>query len=182
MKDRVISVAWLRLANDRGNYRGVMALPAELGLRKLDEGYQICFQPVNEIQNIREMVGSIELSNERNSTEVVFAGEALEVDLTWEAPKGGQTKLFAGETELMVDFEKNKLFYGAAEQELDLCGEQLLNLKVLIDQEVIEFYGNDGTIYGAIEVEENLLGKSLRVENSTKLLRVEWYRLMTVEG
>lgn len=182
VKDRVISVAWLRLENDRGNYRGVMALPAELGLRKLDEGYQICFQPVKEIQNIREMVGNIELSNERNSTEVVFAGEALEVDLTWEAPKGGQTKLFAGETELMVDFEENKLFYGAVEQELDLCGEQLLNLKVLIDQEVIEFYGNDGTIYGAIEVEENLLGKSLRVENSTKLLRVEWYRLKMNEG
>ena len=38
-----------------------------------------------------------------------------------------------------------------------------------------------GTIYGAIEVEENLLGKSLRVESIVKCCCKEWYRLETNE-
>lgn len=203
VQDRVISVAWLRLENDRGNYRGVMALPAELGLRKLGEEYHVCLQPVRELQNVRSFGGKQELVEDAASLEIAFAGEPLEVDLAWEADacwkaatgqemdetrraelsretlgtcNTGLTRLLVGETKLVVDLAERKLILGTG-QEIAFPGEAGFKLKLLIDQEVIEFYGNDGILYGAIEVEENLLGKSLQIENFTKQCQVEWYRL-----
>ncbi len=176
--DRVISVAWLRLKNDRGNYRGVMAMPAELGLKKLGDEYKIAFQPVRELQDIRCFAGNLELEKGQHYVEIAFEGKPMEVDLSWEAGETGQIRLLAGDTEMVVDFDANRLLLG---DEQELYCEQIRNLKLLIDQEVIEFYGNDGTIYGAIEVEENLLGKSLRVKSAAKLCCMEWYRLETNE-
>lgn len=180
VSDRVISVAWLRLANDRGGYRGVMALPAELSLRRLGDKYKIGFQPVRELQDIRHFTGRLKLAHEKRTSEIAFEGVPLEVDLSWEVGEAGKIRLLTGDTELVIDLEANLLLFGK-DKESCLEDEQLRKLKLLIDQEVIEFYGNDGTIYGAIEVEENLLGKSLRVETTAELCHMEWYRLETNE-
>lgn len=50
-------------------------------------------------------------------------------------------------------------------------------LHLLIDQEVIEFFTNRGTSYGAVETEENVLGGNLLVKS-----RFRWMRSHTTDS
>ena len=47
----------------------------------------------------------------------------------------------------------------------------------IIDQGVIEFYGNDCLIYGAVEPEENILHKSLVLEVDAELETMQIYTI-----
>ncbi len=39
---------------------------------------------------------------------------------------------------------------------------------------MIEFLGNDGTVYGAVEAEENILGKSVNIISPGTGVTKEW--------
>ena len=47
--DRCISVAWLRTENDKGGFRGMMAIPMEMSLKRAEKGYRINIKPVREL-------------------------------------------------------------------------------------------------------------------------------------
>ena len=51
---------------------------------------------------------------------------------------------------IVISFEKEKEF----------------SLKVIIDSGIMEFFGNDGTIYAAVEAEEEVLQKPVRIEEN----------------
>ena len=53
-----------------------------------------------------------------------------------------------------------------------------LNLDFIIDQEVIEFLGNDGVIYGAVETEENILRKEIVIESTVELESMRLYEII----
>ena len=48
VEDRTILVSWLRTENDRGGYRGMMAIPMELSLIRTEAGLRIKQTPVRE--------------------------------------------------------------------------------------------------------------------------------------
>ena len=48
----------------------------------------------------------------------------------------------------------------------------------IIDQEVIEFLGNDGVIYGAVETEENILRKEIVIESTVELESMRLYEII----
>ncbi len=49
---RTVSMAWLRTENDKGGFRGIMSLPAELSLIKRDGSLRIRFKPVEELWRV----------------------------------------------------------------------------------------------------------------------------------
>lgn len=177
VEDRVISVAWLRMDNWRGNYRGLMSLPAELSLIKNNDGYRLKFQPVQELQSVWGPVH--EQKEETNHVQIPLTGKPLDLTLTWEAQKKGNTKLLLGNYEIHIDFVRESISFYDLDKHADTAliafnPHEPLTLRLIIDQEVIEFFGNDGIIYGAVEMEENILRKTLTVESSAKIHTVKW--------
>ncbi len=52
-----------------------------------------------------------------------------------------------------------------------------LNLDFVIDQEVIEFFGNNGVICGAVETEENVLRKNILIESELEPEVMKFYEI-----
>lgn len=189
VSDRVISVAWLRMDNDRGNYRGMMSLPAELSLVKRGTEYRIAFRPVRELEALREerfegienrKYGKKQTKEWKNR--LLLRGEPVEIALSWGQQEEGQTTLSVGNSSFVVDFTKKSIcLYEKGKQtewNMDLfTNDGQLDLQLIVDEEVIEFYGCGGTVYGAAETEENILNKELTVESTAEIRSMEWFEL-----
>lgn len=178
VEDRIISVAWLRLANDRGNYRGLMSVPTELSLSKTHNGYQLRFRLPRELTAYRQLRRELEKGGKTLETEL--KGVPAEITLTWNVPETGYTKLLIGDTAVTVNFEKGSLSFVNPQvypeaAVIPFDKKKSLNLDLIIDQEVIEFLGNDGVIYGAVETEENILGKKIIMESTAELASLRFY-------
>ena len=180
VSDRVISLAWYRMKNDRGNYRGVMSLPAELSLVKQGENYRIRFQPVSEFYTYRQFGG--ELKKNRHTAEIELTGTPMEVTIVWKPQKEGRTKLSIGSTIITIDFNNGIMEFRNPQIDSDTIvvpfdRQRQWKLDLVIDQEVIEFYGDDGVVYGAVETEENVLRRKLLLESTVEMDSVKWYEL-----
>ena len=172
VKDRVISVAWHRMENDRGNYRGLMSLPAELSLKKIKDKYKICFNLPKEFDSYRHL--SAELTEKTENFETQLAGTPREITLEYTAQSRGITKLSVGDTVFVIDFDKGNLSVSksAIYEEgyvIPFDNSEGFNLDLIVDQEIIEFYGNDGMIYGAVETEEDILSQKVVLETTAEI-------------
>lgn len=177
VNDRIINIAWLRMDNCRGNYRGLMSLPLELSLVEKDGTWKIKLEPVHELQ---ACCGPMQhLGKESTPAQLQLNGVPLDVNLSWEPQNKGVTKLFLGNMEIIVDFARETIRFNDLEKHADIAfisfsHKEKLHLRLVIDQEVIEFFGNHGIIYGAVEMEENILRRTLSVESTAQIASMEW--------
>lgn len=177
VNNRTISIAWLRMDNCHGNYRGLMSLPAELSLMFKNGHYHLKFQPVREIQTVLGPVNQLEKG--KSHTQLLLNGTPLDVRISWKSQKKGTTKLFLGNYEIIIDFVREIIRFNDLEKHADTAfisfnHNENLDLRLIIDQEVLEFFGNHGIIYGAVEMEENILRSTLTVESNAEIASMEW--------
>lgn len=180
VEGRTISVSWLRLKNDRGNYRGAMSLPMELSLWKKDGRCQLRFHLPKEFLACRQLCCAPVEGVKRFETEL--KGRAAELLLCWNTQESGITKLWIGCTEITADFGEGCLTFTNPQIEAETIvvpfdQKVTLTLDLIIDQEIIEFLGNDGAIYGAVETEENILQKKVMVESGMEIASMTFYEL-----
>lgn len=180
VEDRTISVSWLRLKNDRGNYRGAMSLPMELSLWKKKGSYQMRFHLPKEFLAYRRLCCAPVEGVKK--FEIELKGRATEILFCWNAQDGGVTRLWIGSTEVTLDFDEGCLTFGNPQVDAETIvvpfdKKESLTLDLIIDQEVIEFLGNDGAIYGAVETEENILQKKVVMESGAELASMTCYEL-----
>lgn len=179
--DRIISHAWLRLGNDRGNYRGLMSLPAELSLLKRGNSYKIRFSLPKEFRACRQLC--IELEGGKKALKTRLEGTAAEVMLSWKPQEAGFTKLQIGNTSFTVCFDKGQMEIRntkASDENITVIPfdrNEALDLDFVIDQEVIEFFGDNGVICGAVETEENILRKEIALESTAETEVVKMYEI-----
>ncbi len=175
-RDRVISVAWLRMKNHRGNYCGLMSLPMELSLTETFDGIRLKLQPTKEFKRLE---GTYQLLNEE---EVLLKGIPACIKLCWDNSAEGETKLQIGNTKITIQLNLNRLMINTKENDsevsvISLGRNMKQELTLILDQEVIEFLCNDGTVYGAVEVEENILGKSVKIMETGNGITIEMCKL-----
>lgn len=175
IEGKTISVAWLRLQNTRGNYCGLMSIPAELSLRKKDAGYQMCFTPVTERMANRKRI--LSLTDYTGHLLIPCEWTPHQIDMEWERNCTGETRLQIQNVEMVLDFTEGRLIFRDLSDNTETVHvpierEETGNLSVIIDQEAVEFFGNDGTIYGVVEVEENALGNSVSLKTKTCGMRM----------
>ena len=177
--NRVIHISWVWIKNGRGNYRGMMSVPCELSLRKNNGRYQVAFRSVRELS---ELSGKITVLPRGTITaKLPFEKKATQVNLTWVHPQHGKTTLEVQNLQMVMDFTKKTLDIhnqGTGErlacvtlEETETC-----ELHLLVDQEVIEFFTNRGTSYGAVETEENVLGGNLLVKSEIPVDEITYHR------
>lgn len=163
---RVISMAWLRMKNDRGNYRGLMSLPLELSLIKEENGYKICFEPAKELVNL-------ETEWYDKLTDMISPdGRAARIVLNPEADTQGEWRLTIGRLKLTADFYSGILSMEDTESHVYYMKEKISagqEISFIFDQEIIEVFAENGKIYGAAETEENILGMDWEVFRTEEL-------------
>ena len=178
IEGRVVNTAWLRLKNVRGHYCGLMSIPTELALKKTDKGYRMCFRPVRELESYRGKENSFETNPE--VIQLKLQGNPVRIDFSWDAPEEGRTKAVIQNIEMTADFNSGCLRFqdrstGEEISYITLRKGEKTKLSLIIDQEVIEFFGNDGTIYGMAETEENVLKEKLCITMDAPKTSVTWY-------
>ena len=178
IEGRVVNTAWLRLKNVRGHYCGLMSIPTELALKKTDKGYRMCFRPVRELESYRGKENSFETNPE--VIQLKLQGNPVRIDFSWDAPEEGRTKAVIQNIEMTADFNSGCLRFqdrstGEEISYITLRKGEKTKLSLIIDQEVIEFFGNDGTIYGMAETEENVLKQKLHITMDAPKTSVTWY-------
>lgn len=179
VENRVIHISWVWIKNGRGNYRGMMSVPCELSLRKNNGRYQVAFRSVRELS---ELSGKTTVLPRGTITaKLPFEKKATQVNLTWVHPQHGKTTLEVQNLQMVMDFTKKTLDIhnqGTGERLACVTVEdtETCELHLLIDQEVIEFFTNRGTSYGAVETEENVLGGNLLVKSEIPVDEITYHR------
>lgn len=180
--DRVISIAWLRLSNDRGNYKGAMSLPMELSLLKSKEDYRLRFQLTKEFLAYQQLRQELVLTGQ--NTEWVLNGISAQITITSEQRNSGGIQLNIGDTHILICFDDGTMTFSnpqvySEKIVVPFDKTEALNLDFIIDQEVIEFLGNNGLIYGAVETEENILRKKITMTSDSESAFVKFFEIVT---
>ncbi len=149
MEGRTVSVAWLRTKSDRGNFRGIMSIPTELSLVKQGNSWKMCFRPARELW--RRFSEGREFTAENGKVAVPMGGKPVIAVISW---KPG---------------EKHIVKVGATEIE---AGASAQPLTLIADHGIVEYFGDGGRVYGAIEVEENILDRDIAVNSGAESVRV----------
>lgn len=176
---RVISVAWLRMKNTRGNYCGLMSMPCELSLKRRPEGPRIAFAPVRELQSA---AGAEEALPEGcRMQRISLDNQAAMIRLEWKKPGRGQTRVRIRDVEMVADFTVGTLDFvrtadGANLSHVTLAQAENYAVELLIDQEVLEFFAEDKTVYGALELGENVLGAQVELDSEIPVDRCVYRR------
>jgi len=178
LEGRVVSVAWLRTGNIQGGFRGMMALPAELSLIKEGEQYNMKFRPVKELEQYKKTQEVV--CTGKKSFEIPLADTAAELTIKWGQQNIGCTTITAGAVSACVDFETGALIIEnkkCCEEPfvIPFNNEKAFQLKMIIDRGIMEFFGNDGTIYAAVEAEETVLRKTLVVKSGVEAEEVQYF-------
>ena len=147
---RTVAVAWLRTGCDRGNFRGMMSVPAELSLGLRGGEPRIRFRPAREITD--RFGGPAACEGGPDGFRILPDGRPVLLSITASAP--GTREIRVGETDIAVP-----------------CGSEPLLL--LADNGAVEYYGEGGFAYGAAEVSPDALSREivLRDPDCAVLLR-----------
>lgn len=177
--DRVIMVPWIRLDSTLGNYHGAMGIPQVLTLKRTENGDRIAFHMPQEMEALRGKWAKLQPEKD-----FAIADEARELQLSWKPGTSGMADLTIGETVLHIDFEQGELSVDTSRlQELDtelrasFDTADGLTLQITIDQEMIDVLGQGGVICGTIETEENVLGKTVRLNTKEQPETFQWCTL-----
>jgi Beta-fructosidases (levanase/invertase) len=176
MEGRTVTIAWLRMKNQRGHYCGLMSLPMEMTLVRTVNGLRTKLTPVRELKKLHGDFKAIMKEG------FAFNNKPAVIKINWKNSSAGKIILHIGKGIVEIDLDKEQLFLDTKEPEGCVSGITIGNrsggsLLLYIDQEVIEFFGMDGTVYGAVETEENILGKSVSVRSEAKEAIMEWCSL-----
>ncbi len=138
IEDRIISVAWYRTKSDEGGFRGMMSLPAELSLLNTKDSCRICFKPVSQLWDNFHL--SKQLFPEGRPVEEKPGGRPVAAVIRWNSADSGRVK--AGDINIEIDHKGKPA-------------------TVIIDHGIVEYFADDGLVYGAVETEEDVLFKGI---------------------
>jgi len=149
VKNRKISIAWLRTENDRGNFRGMMSVPAELSLFRQNDQYRIRFQPVRGLWDCFRLRHKYPATD--SSLILPLTGKPILVEIIW---KPGQKKtVIFGKTRISASTENDRML-------------------LLADHGIIEYWADDGMIYGAVEADPDILSGWMEIHSATESIQV----------
>ncbi|MCR4689869.1 MAG: glycoside hydrolase family 32 protein [Lachnospiraceae bacterium] len=148
LQGRVVSVSWLRTKNDRGGFRGMMAVPVQLSIGRTKEGERIRFAPVKELWD-RFSLKAEHSPNQEGTFVLPLAGAPAVLEVEWTG------------CEALMQVGSAKIRFSQTE------GSTVL----IIDHGIVEYYGNGGFAYGALETDETVLSEECRILAGAAVVR-----------
>ncbi len=153
LKGKTISIAWVRTENEQGETHGMMSLPTELHLMKQGNDYIICFKPVLDLWNY--FTESNDFNNDGGVINIPARNNPLIATIT--AKVNGNQKLCIGDTAIEVPCDSSAL-------------------TVILDHGILEYFSNNGLVYGTVELKQASLTNELRFPNSQMIDSIKVFR------
>lgn len=162
LEERVVTIPWLRAKFPSSLYTGAMGIPMELSLVKKEEEYILSQKPVKEYEEARHFIEKAEL-NDGNS-EVFISPEWIEKATGKQGSTYEIELSLLKESTIELDFKTKKFVIE------NLCRE----LRILVDDVLIEVWSEDGTYYFVEELEENpnTIGIGINVDSGIKEIAI----------
>ena len=158
IEDRIVIVPWLRTLNKGKLYTGMMGIPREAKLVKRGGEIRLRLLPVREYHAQKAEIASISSANDRYITDIT--DEAV-TEIYLEKPgKEPVTVNFFGQ-ELVI--REDALVLGETQTKLP---ERFEDIHILIDREVVEIYGNQGTLNAYYETSRTELTGQIQITGS----------------
>ncbi|MCD7765055.1 MAG: glycoside hydrolase family 32 protein [Lachnospiraceae bacterium] len=187
ISDRKVLIPWLRTRNEGKLYTGTMGLPRELGLLRKNGELFLKMLPVREYEKEKKKLASFAMIHDKTfltAPEGKFPFEAKSDRISFEITEEAVTELVLApekEGKLRIDFFGQTLTVEEDRLCLDGVGEPTLlpeafaELHILIDRQVIEVYGNDGTLTAYYETGSDILTGKIAVSGFSGTLDVyQW--------
>ncbi|MCC8050229.1 MAG: glycoside hydrolase family 32 protein [Clostridiales bacterium] len=187
ISDRKVLIPWLRTRNEGRLYTGTMGLPRELGLLRKNGELLLKMLPVREYEKAKKKLASFAVIHDKiflTAPEGKFPFEAKSDRISFEITEEAVTELVlmpGKEGKLRIDFFGQTLTVEEDRLCLDGIGEQTVlpeafaELHILIDRQVIEVYGNDGTLTAYYETGSDILTGKIAVSGFSGTLDVyQW--------
>lgn len=148
-EDRRIQIGWLQAPSPGMPFNQAMTLPLELTLRPTPEGPRVAWQPVRELQALRERshaLGPIALKPGDPNPLAKLAGELIELRAEFDV---------AGAPAIRFDVRGVAITYDAAKQEIEIAGHRAPaplrnghgNITLYADRTAFEIFADDGLTY-----------------------------------
>jgi len=158
-----------------------MTIPAELSLVRDNDSYKMRFCLPKELLAYRQL--SSTLAESERTFETTLCGKPIEVSLNWSAQETGSAQMRIGDTSIAVDFGIGSITFAnpqvyAEPIVVSFDRSRSLDLDLVIDQEVIEFFGDSGVLYGAVETEENILRKKFTLASTAEIASLRLYEFV----
>ena len=163
--ERVISVAWLRMKDDTRGFHGMMAILAELSLRRTPDGIRLAFQPVRELDAVRGE--PLFLPRRSDSAEFPLADTPCE--LLFRCKPNQPLTLTLGDTALTAENARLHIQPVLGQDAVDAHLDLNEPIRVIVDRGVIEVFANGGTFWAALEAEGDLLTKTVSIAGAEGL-------------
>ena len=184
IEDRTVHIAWYRTENDKGGFRGMMSIPTELSLIETEEGLRIAFKPVKELWDRTRKLAAVRSGENISLTGRPFVAE-IEYDALDNKCDAVGTQYDAPDTECDVPRHECE-GVGTGTKTLTLrIGDSVLNIKnpekkavLIIDHGIIECMSEDGLRYTAIESEDDILRKSIRIDSEEINVRMNIFEII----
>ncbi|MCD7715383.1 MAG: glycoside hydrolase family 32 protein [Lachnospiraceae bacterium] len=187
ISDRKVLVPWLRTRNEGRLYTGSMGLPRELGLLRKNGELLLEMLPVREYEKAKKKLASFAMIHEKTfltAPEGKFPFEAKSDRISFEITEEAVTELVlmpGKEGKLRIDFfgqtltvEEDRLCLSGAEEQTVLP-EVFAELHLLIDRQIIEVYGNEGTLTAYYETGSDTLTGKIAISGFSGTLDVyQW--------
>lgn len=156
VEGRTISIPWLRTKNYGKLYSGLMGIPRELKLVSVRGEIRLQMLPVREYLKSRGVV----LTQVLNGEKFIFHTEEEAVtEICLDFRKHGEAVLDVFSRRMVI--RREAILYGS---ERTMLPEELWNVSVIIDRQVIEILGNDGTLCAYYETGNDIVQGKLSIE------------------
>lgn len=156
VKDRIISVPWLRTLNAGRLYTGMMGIPREVGLTKRNGEPVLTLLPVREYEAAKEQI--MEFSWSESEASVQIGREtAVEIELFPQEIEQLNVRFFDQELTIC----DRVLSYKNAKTEFP---EKIEELHIIIDRGVLEIHANGGTVNAYYETDSDELQGTISIK------------------
>jgi fructan beta-fructosidase len=145
---RRIQIGWGQIATPGMPFNQMMTFPCELTLRTTPAGPRLYFQPVKEIERLREKRHKWSRLNVVPDSNVLggIHGELFDVRAQFSPASTGEVRLIVRGMPVVYDAAKQQLVCADRGNPLPPVDGKV-RLRVLADRTSLEIFGNDGLLY-----------------------------------
>ena len=153
------------MKDDTRGFHSMMAIPAELSLRRTSDGIRLAFQPVRELDAVRGE--PLFLPRRSDSAEFPLADTPCE--LLFRCKPNQPLTLTIDGTVLTAENARLHIQPVLGQDAVDAHLYVNEPIRVILDRGVIEVFANGGTFWAALEAEGDLLTKTVSIAGAEGL-------------
>ncbi len=154
IKDRVVSVSWIRSRQEGRLFTGTMGLPRELSAVSCNGEVLLSQQPIKELKEYSVLIYDKETEKRENNLYQLIQKNGAAFIINMEIKKVAQAITMWSISGIIVSYEKETGILRMGEENYEI-GKEIYDFSFIIDETILEVSANCGIILGVYELTES---------------------------